>query len=210
MSNFFMNINSNKIPVANWLQRGLLEYLLVAHPDIPVGLKIELEKRYFSETYHLPMAARTQPHFTIANFMASEAMEPTMGKWMQHIIGAQHSFSVTLDNYSGFPPHTIYLRVQDPAPFQQLAKQLKPVQDYIRDSDCPPVKFVTGPHLTIARSLTENVYTKAMAAYAQKTFHESFMVEELVLIRRQHQFDKCKTIQVFKMRPAATDLFSQA
>ena len=210
MSNFFMNINSNKIPAGNWQQRGLLEYLLVAHPDIPVGHKIELEKEYFAKEYHTVIAKKTRPHFTIANFMASEAMEPTMGKWMQHVIGSQQSFPVTLNNYSGFPSHTVYLRVQDPAAFQELAKQLKPVNDYIRNSDCPPVKFVAKPHLTIARRLTENVYNRAMAEYAQKAFRESFMVEELVLLRRQHQFDPCKTIQVFKLKPAAADLFSLA
>jgi len=210
MSNFFMNINSNKIPAGNWQQRGLLEYLLVAHPDTSVGHKIKLEKEYFSREYHVAIAAKTTPHFTIANFMASEAMEPTMGKWMQHVIGAQQCFPVTLNNYGGFPSHTIYLRVQDPAAFHELAKQLKPVNDYIRNSDCPPVKFVSRTHLTIARRLTEDLYNRAMAEYAQKTFHESFMVEELVLLRRQHQFDTCKTIQVFKLRPAATDLFSVA
>jgi 2'-5' RNA ligase len=187
---------------------GLFEYLLVGHPDANVYNKIMEEKQQFYEDYNEKISIKTKPHLTIANFLASEAMEPTIIKWMQRICGAQQSFTVTLNNYSGFPPHTIYLRVQDPLPFQQLVKQLKTVDDFIRASACPPAKLITKPHLSIARKLPEQVYNKAMVDYAQKTFHESFMLDELLLLRRQHQFDTCKTIQIFRLRPADSNHLS--
>jgi 2'-5' RNA ligase len=189
-------------------ENALFEYLLVGHPDANVYNKIMEEKQQFYNDYHERIAVKTKPHITVANFLASEAMEPTIIKWMQRICGAQQNFAVTLNNYSGFPPHTIYLRVQNPQPFQQLAKQLQTVDDFIRASACPPAKLITRPHLSIARKLPEQVYNKAMADYAQKTFHESFMLDELLLLRRQHQFDTCKTIQVFRLRPAGSNLFS--
>lgn len=187
---------------------GLFEYLLVGHPDDNVYTKIMEEKQQFYDDYREKIAVKTKPHITVANFLASEAMEPTIIKWMQRICGAQQSFTVTLNNYSGFPPHTIYLRVQDPLPFQQLAKQLKTIDDFIRASACPPAKLITRPHLSIARKLPEQVYNKAMSDYSQKTFHESFMLDELLLLRRQHQFDPCKTIQVFRLRPADSNFLS--
>jgi 2'-5' RNA ligase len=202
-----MDTNSNNA-AGSWQANGLYEYLLVGHPDAGVYTKVMEEKEYFSGAYGEKIAEKTKPHITVANFMASEAMEPTIVKWMQRICGAQQSFTVTLNNYSGFPPHTIYLRVQDPQPFQQLAKQLKTVDDFIRASACPPVRIISKPHLSIARKLPEQVYNKAMADYAQKTFHESFMLDELLLLRRQHAFDPCKTIQVFRLRPAGNHLFS--
>jgi len=205
-----MNIDTNKSGAGNRQPNDLYEYLLVGHPDAGVYNKVMEEKNYFSSNYKEKIAANTQPHITVANFLASEAMEPTIIKWMQRICGAQQSFTVTLNNYSGFPPHTIYLRIQDPQPFQQLANQLKTVDDFIRASACPPARLITKPHLSIARKLPEPVYNKAMADYAQKTFHESFMLDELLLLRRQHQFDKCKTIQIFRLRPAGNDLFTGA
>ena len=203
-----MNISSNKSTNSNWLASGLYEYLLVGHPDANVFDKIMKEKEFFTGEYNEKIAVKTKPHITVANFLASEAMEPTIIKWIQRICGAQQSFTVTLNNYSGFPPHTIYLRVQNPQPFQQLAKQLQTVDDFIRASACPPAKLTTRPHLSIARKLNEEVYNKAMADYSQKTFHESFMLDELLLLRRQHQFDACKTIQVFRLRPAGSTPFS--
>lgn len=182
-------------------ENGLYEYLLVAHPDGIAYDKIMQEKKKFYGDFDEKVAVKTQPHITVASFLASEAMEPTIVKWMQRICSAQHGFQVMLHNYSGFPPHTIYLQVQDPLPFQQLAMQLKTVDDFIRASACPPAKLITRPHLSIARRLPEDVYNRAMAVYTQKTFDASFMLTELVLLRRSHQFDACKKIQVFRLKP---------
>ncbi|MGI8638200.1 MAG: 2'-5' RNA ligase family protein [Segetibacter sp.] len=89
---------------------------------------------------------------------------------------------------SGFPAHEIYLRVQNPTPFRQLVKELKVVSNYVSSCSCPPVKLIGNPHLSIARRLSETVYLKAIMDYSQKTFHETFMVNELVLLRRGSQY----------------------
>jgi 2'-5' RNA ligase len=199
-----MNNYSNNLAGSN----ALYEYLLVGHPDEMVRNKVMEEKVQFAGVYGQKIAGKTKPHITVANFLASEAMEPTIIKWMQRICGAQHSFNVTLNNYSGFPPHTIYLRVQDPQPFAQLAKQLKTVDDFLRASACPPAMLITRPHLSIARKLPAQVYNQAIADYAQKKFHASFMLEELLLLRRAHQFDACQIIQVFRLKPADLQVLS--
>ncbi|MEO6315989.1 MAG: 2'-5' RNA ligase family protein [Chitinophagaceae bacterium] len=193
---------------AGWPAAGLFEYLLVGHPDARVSGKVIAEKNYFTGHYQEKIAARTAPHIAVANFLASEPMESTIIKWMQRICGARHSFTVTLNNYSGIPAHTIYLRVQDPQPFQELAIQLQTVDEFIQASACPPARLIRSPYLSIAGRLPEQVYNKAMADYAQKTFHASFMLDELLLLRRQHQFDACKTIQVFRLKPPADNFYS--
>ncbi len=192
----------------SWLSNGFFEYLLVAHPDGLIGDRVIKEKNWFAGHYKVAAAAKAAPHITVANFLAREAMEPTMAKWMQQAIGMLHSFTVTLENYGGFRPHTIYLQVTDTAPFQQLTRQLKPIADFIRNSSCPAVRFISMPHVTIARKLPENIYHTAATDYAQKTFQGSFMLEDLVLLRRQHAFDSCKTIQVFRLKPPDTNRYS--
>jgi hypothetical protein len=180
---------------------GFYEYLLVAHPDTPVNEKISLEKNRFSVKYDEKIAAATRAHTTIANFIGVEAMEPTIARWTHQVVSSIQSFPVILDKFAGFPKHTIYIGVQDPIPFQQLAKKLKPVADYIRDSGCPSARLLSQPHFSIARGLSAMVYDKAMPYYTEKNFYASFMIEELVLLRRRHQFDKCQTVQVFRFRP---------
>lgn len=180
---------------------GVFEYLLVAHPDAQVYERVMTEKKLFTEQYHQPVAVKTKPHITIANFLAREEMEPTLIRWMHRVISTQRKFQVTLNRYSGFPPHTIYLRVQDHEPFKQLAGELKVVDQYIRGYGCPEIKLITRPHLTIARRLPEEVYRQAEQVYATKDFQASFEVNQLLLLRREHQFDTCRQVSVFGLHP---------
>ncbi|MFN3930073.1 MAG: type VII toxin-antitoxin system MntA family adenylyltransferase antitoxin, partial [Thermoflexus sp.] len=53
----------------------------------------------------------------------SDFMEETIIRYMHRICSRQHVFEVALNNYSGYPPHSIYLRVQDHHPFRQLVSQ---------------------------------------------------------------------------------------
>ncbi len=177
------------------------EYLLVIYPNGDLQDKLLDEQQQFSSDYGIQTTVRNKPHITVAAFQAGDAMESTLIRWIQRICGRHRSFDLTLNNYSGFPPHTIYLRVQDHQPFRELAQQLSAIDDFIRSSGCPPVNLIGHPYLSIAGSLTEKVYSRAMPDYSQKTFHGSFPVHELVLLRREHSFDSCKTINVFHLLP---------
>jgi 2'-5' RNA ligase len=179
-----------------------VEYLLVIYPYGELHDKLLEEQQQFLFDYGLSMKARNRPHITVAAFQASEQMEETLIRWIQRICRRHESFPITLNNYSGFPPHTIYLRVQDPQPFRELMQQLRAIDDFIRSSGCPPVNLISRPYLSIAGGLTEQVYNKAMADYSRKSFHESFQVEELVLLKREHSFDACRTVNVFRLLPA--------
>jgi 2'-5' RNA ligase len=177
------------------------EYLLVIYPDGDLHDRLQDEQRQFLEDYDLRISVRNKPHITVAVFQAGEGMEETLLRWIQRICARQESFELMLNNYSGFPPHTIYLRVQDPAPFRQLVHELRAIDEFIRSSGCPPMHLISHPYLSIAGSLTEQVYSKAMPDYARKTFHGSFRVGELVLLKRDHPFDPCKTVNVFGLSP---------
>ena len=187
---------------------GLQEYLLVIKPCSEVYNKISEEKENFYSHYKEKAVVKTKPYITIANFLAKESMEETMIRWIQRICSRQRSFVVTLNNYSGFPPHTIFLRVQDPEPFKILARELKTIDEYIRSNGCPKAYLVNRPHLTIARRLPESVYEKAMLDYSQKLFCESFLVGELELMRRSGPFEKCKVINVFGLLPQENKLIN--
>ena len=104
-----------------------------------------------------------------------------------------------LNNYSGFPSSkTVYARVQDHEPFKRLAASLKIIDQFVRDNGLPRAIIPGHPHVSIARSLQPDVYEKAMMDYSRKTFNASFIVDELVLLKRQNQFDKCRQVSVLK------------
>jgi 2'-5' RNA ligase len=178
-----------------------VEYLLVIYPTGDLHDKLLDEQQQFSSDYGLPSSIRNKPHITVAAFQAGEVVEETLIRWIQRICHRHRCFEITLNNYSGFPPHTIYLRVLDPQPFRQLMQQLRAIDDFIRSTGCPPVNLISRPYLSIAGGLTEQVYNKAMPDYSRKTFHGSFGVDELVLLKREHPFDPCKTVNIFRLLP---------
>ena len=180
----------------------LSEYLLVVQPAPEVYEKILNEKQLFYDEYKVPEIIKKNPKLIVAALLVNEAMEETLGRWIQRICSHQHGFSLTLNNYSGFPPSNIYLRVQNEQPFQKLSAALKELNHYITSCTCPPIQFTSRLHITIADDLPENIYVNALKKYAHKTFHETFTVDELQLLKRRNEFDNYKPINVFSLQPA--------
>lgn len=182
----------------HWDSYGMMEYLVVLYTGRQVLQKVLNEKAAFCQLYGERLVNITDSYINIANFLAKEAMEETLTRWITNICNKHQRFQLSLNNYGGLPPDTIYLRIQDLSPICGLINQLKILDDFIMASDCPPLKFLPKPHLPIAKKLPMDIYDKALKDYSQKDFHESFMVEELVLLKRSHQFDASTTVNKFR------------
>lgn len=183
--------------------RGTMHnYTLIAYPDEQTSQKIRFEKELFADTYLSQGDTIAKPGITIASFLAFEAMEDTLLRYLHRIIKNQRSFEILLNNFSGFPLHSVYFRVQNPEVIQSLGKELKVIQDYLLSCSCPPLKRVNKPHLCLAAGLPEPIYFKAMSDYSRKSFHESFMVEQLVLVRKNNGYEPSKPINIFPLHCA--------
>ena len=183
----------------------LWEYLLLVHPSKEAGAKILEEKRSFEYKYGQEKDTRFYPHITVATIQAKEGMEDTFIRWIQNICNLQKSFTVTLNNYSAFPSSGLYLRVQDAEPFKKLAQALKILDGFMQSNNCPPVALVSKPHLTFVKGLSAYSYDSAIKEYARKTFHESFKVDKLILLKRDAAM-KCHLLNTFIL-PAPVTLF---
>lgn len=176
------------------------EYLLVAYPPGEIFEQVQEEKKKFSSCHSTGNAETNKPHIAIAGFRASEAMEARLIQWMQKITGSQERFPVLLNNYSGSPSaNTVFIRVQYPAPFRRIAASLHPINEYIKGNGFPPVHIINYPHINITKSLQQQAYEKAIMEYSRKTFNADFMVDELVLLKQQNQYDACRQVSCFKL-----------
>jgi len=182
------------------------EYLLVAYPDKNVMEKINGERSLFNAAYKFKPRHALKPQILITSFFASEGMEPTMVRWLQKICSLEQGFTLTINNYSGFPNHTIFLRIPDAIPVRDFVKQLSVMKDFIQPASSG---FFRRPHIAIASQLPEDIYEKALSDYSRKLFHESFQVKELVLLKRKDSFDNLRTVQVYGLLPAGNDLFNK-
>jgi len=178
------------------------EYLLVVNPEADVWQQVMNEKMNFFSDYGDKAIIKKPPHITIASFSAKEEMETTLLKWMRRVISTQQCFKVALNNYGGFPNvNTIYLRVQDQQPFQQIARELKVLDQYINSNGLPKAQLISYPHMTIAKKLKKETYEKAVMEYSKKEFHAEFEVKELLLLKRSNEFESCKQVSLFRLIP---------
>jgi 2'-5' RNA ligase len=177
------------------------EYLLVVNVGTEVAELVREEKATFSQQFGAKTSVE-EAGITLASFLAKEEMEETILRWMHRIISSRNRFSVALNNFSGIPnTNTIYLRVQDHQPFKTLAKELKVIDELVRSNGLPKAQLQAVPRLAIANRLEKNVYEKAMLAYSRKDFHAEFEVKELVLLKRNNQFDNPRQVNVFRLLP---------
>ncbi|OQP66924.1 hypothetical protein A3860_00765 [Niastella vici] len=190
-----------------WPGNGNREYRLVIYPDAVVYEKIMAEKQRFSLKYGLEPAVQSFPYIMVTGFYAGEGMEETLIRWIQRICSQHNSFELTLNNYSGFPQHSIYLRIQDPQPLHQLATQLKMLDSHVQIMRGNAFERI--PHIALANELPEAVYQQSMPVYSQKTFRARFMATELVLLGRDHPYATSKTINVFRFLPANHKSYSE-
>ena len=58
--------------------------------------------------------------------------------------------------------------------------------------------FSFHPHITIARSLTQEIATKAKIDYEKREYKDSFTVQDIVLLKRKNQYDRCLVIKEFE------------
>ena len=178
----------------------LLDYLLVATPDKEVSAKL-LEAGNSIPGQSRKPKGQFKPYIKLAEFQARESMEDTIIRWVQRVCSQQQSFTVTLNNYGGFPPATIFVRIQNHEPFRLLASKLQVIDEYVQSNSCPAVKFYNRPHLRIGEQPDEADYGKALFHYAQQDFHETFAVNELILMKSHNVFEQPKQVNVFRLYP---------
>lgn len=192
-----------------WTGEGLQEYSLVIQTDNVVRQQVWLEQQDLVLKYGLKGQSRAGHQIIIAKFAVRHGMEDTLMRWIQRICSNHRSFVVTLNNYSGHPPHTIYLRIQDQWPIQQLLRQLRPVEDYIRSSACPPPVMMMRPYLDIAGHLPQTIYEKAMPDFSRRSFHHSFLANDLLLVKSSPYEATNKTVNVFRFLPGTYELYQE-
>ncbi|TAD86689.1 MAG: hypothetical protein EAY75_07495 [Bacteroidetes bacterium] len=197
----------NTTPFSTGFSRVCNEYLLVAKPDAAMGAAVRAERLHFDQRYGEGLAVKARPHIAVGSFLATEEMERTLIAWMQRICSTNLSFTVLVNNYSGYPAHSIYLRVQNQQPLLQLAKQLQQIDSYVAGNTGHAVRWNQAPHIMVAQRLTEEVYFNALVEYAHKEMTGTFVVDGLQLLRRTAPDAVAEKVAVFGLRPEVAPVF---
>lgn len=178
------------IPLLKGGKLNINEYLLIVQPHEDLYNKIMLIKQAFAQKYDCPLAAYTKPYITLINFVQWAMQEQKLINRLKNIVATSNPFLIAINGFGSFPTHTIYANIQTKNNLISLVKSMKPVQSILTLDAKNKPHFITEPHLTIARKLLPWQYEKAWLEYSNTAFTASFMVNELVLLKRQIDIKK--------------------
>jgi hypothetical protein len=117
----------------------------------------------------------------IASFNAPPRMEDTLARWTQRICSSLEKTEITFNNFSGLPPHTIYLRIQDVNPLKQLVGELRKLDFYLTGNGHQPLHGVQRFMLPIIENIDESKYENLVYRFGRIEFHKKVAVESLLL-----------------------------
>jgi hypothetical protein len=185
---------------------------IVSNRGTKLGIAHEL-KQYLLMAYPMPRKINQlgqgtsavemlyAPPIELAAFEAKESMENTILRWMHRIISNQQQFLVQLQQTIEPQTRKQQLQINDKTIFQQMAKQLKVVSQYICSYDCPEMQFTIRTHQFISERIADPKYHLSMALQQDLSFSASFEVKEWVLLRKGYEFDSYRQVSVFALRP---------
>lgn len=180
----------------------MIDYKLSIQPDECTISQVELEQEILTTQFG-DYAKVDKPEIVLSTFQAREEMEPTLLRWFQNIAHLQPFFTVTLNNFSGIPYHTIYIRVLDKMPFQNLLVRLSALDEFMQSNDCPSMRFCFIPMIPLATVLPKHIYEQAIAEYTSKNFAASFPVNTLLLWKREQPGQEFRLFTQFQLQMPA-------
>lgn len=181
------------------MNESINEYLLVIQPNEDLYERIMILKKHFSDNYQCPQALHLKPQITLIKFSQYELAESRFVNRLRNIATANPSFKITLNDFGSLPSHTIYVNIQTTNQLAELTKELKQVQAYIKPDAQHKPHFITEPIISIAYKLLPWQYEKGWLEYSNTHFNASFMVNEILLLKKKEGTNGYKTIERFPL-----------
>jgi 2'-5' RNA ligase len=173
------------------------EYLLIIQPPPHVYREIEQLKKLFHRQFDHYQAVVSKPHIALCDFAESEAKEPELVKQIAAVAARHPSFSLVLENFDQLPQHTIYISIVNPDAVIEVVHDLKGQVKLLSKE----AKFIMKPHMTIARGLSREKFSRASAEFCERQYRTSFIAASMLLIKKEagERFAKYETVKEFKL-----------
>ena len=162
---------------------GCYEYLLILSPHEELHQQINVIKKKFASDMQAPLA-HNKAHITLVKFIASRMNEEKIINSLGHASLGIVPFKVELKDFGAFPTHTIYINVTTKVPVQNLVKEIKGAQKFMKAHKDFKPHFIDEPHITISRKLKQWKFEKGWLEYSNTNFSGRFIADSMLLLKR--------------------------
>lgn len=159
------------------------EYMLILSPDEYLQERIGKIKQAIIEKSgaKLPMG---RSNVLLARWEAWDMQEDRLMRHLQILGMEQYPFQVHLENFSGFPSHTIYIPVTSREPITKLVAKVRK-HKRLMQSPGKDAYFISEPALALFKGLTAGQYEQTMPAFEARQFHASFVADGMLLLKKK-------------------------
>lgn len=175
-------------------------YFIALLPPPVLCTRIDEIRKECSDTHGVFSALKTPVHITlIPPFKLRSSLEH---KLLQTLNRARNfnPFLQELEDFGGFPEHTIYIHAHKGLGISNLSRTLRAVLKPFELT----FKNSLHPHITIAYRDAEAAYPAILEQYSKRTFRASFMVNHYSLLR--HDGKKWNICREYQARPAESQI----
>ncbi|MGV3762647.1 2'-5' RNA ligase family protein [Parapedobacter sp.] len=183
----------------------LYEYLLIIEPSGLVQKQLQAFKRYFTNQYRYPNAIVSKSHMTLMRFIQYDSYEKHMIREFQRIADMAKPFDVELHGFGSFG-HTLFVDVKSAVPILQLiSTQRRTLRPLVSGVKGHVARFITKPHITIARKLTPPQNAVIWPAWNRTDYRGEFRARDMTLLRRRigtHPYTLVQKFEFLGISPA--------
>lgn len=131
----------------------------------------------------------------LAGFSAPPRLEETLARWTQRICTQQGGLTLEVNNFSGLPPHSVYLRIQDVNGIRQLIANLRKLDVYLTGNGEDALQSANRIVLMVAKALPAAHFDNVLYRLARVEFHHTISMQSMVLQKKY--MGKWTTVQQF-------------
>lgn len=160
-------------------------YFIALVPDPELREKFRNMKEVMRERFGTKHALKVPAHITLQKpFRRKQDEEPEMEQILEEMASQQEPFTVQLNGFGAYPPRSIFVKVDNKEPVQQLHQELKQLLTNRLYFNSKEIQTEINPHMTIAtRDLSHKAFHKAWPEFEFRVFTDSFQVKSLFLLK---------------------------
>jgi hypothetical protein len=181
------------------------EYRLIVQLPEDLSEKIMAIRKVLHEKYKVESPFEIAPSLTILRFHAFEQGESKALERIQKSVLTTKPFLVQLEDYSGYPSHTIYINVKTRSVFNEVSKTLKVSKKYLKIPGKDP-HFINEPHLILAQRLAVNEFERMWRECEHRQFTGRFICDHLLLLKRSDTRRRYEPLRKFEFQELPSNL----
>jgi hypothetical protein len=173
------------------------EYRLVIPLPEAIQEKVLAVRKTLHERYKVKLPFELRPSLTVLRCHGFDKGEARLMEKLQHAALQTAPFKVELEDYAGYPSHTIYINVLTKSPFNDLCKELKKYKWLMQVPQHEPF-FINEPHLIVAQRLKPKEFTTLWQECEHRQFSGRFFADAMLLLKRSELNQKYQVVRRFE------------